>query len=58
LNVQLLRLKRQLAVELPPLNAALKTAGQLPIVPSTDELGPPPAGRGGRGGGAESPQRR
>ena len=58
LNVQLLRLKRQLATELPPLNAAIKAAGQVAIVPSTDELGPPPAGRGGRGGGSEAAPRR
>ncbi len=54
LNVQLLRLKRQLATQLPPLNAAIKAAGQVAIVPSTDELGPPPAGRGGRGAGSEA----
>ena len=50
LQAQLLRLKRQLATLLPPVNAALKSAGQLEIVPSTDELGVAPAGRGGRGG--------
>ena len=50
LNAQLLRLKRQLAAQLPPVNAALKTAGQSEIVPSTDELGAV-AGRGGRGRG-------
>ncbi|MGH7581797.1 MAG: WD40/YVTN/BNR-like repeat-containing protein [Gemmatimonadales bacterium] len=50
LNLQLLRLKRILATELPPVNAALTAAGQPEIVPSSDELGAPPAGRGGRGG--------
>lgn len=51
LNAQLLRLKRQLVAQLPPVNAALKAAGQGEIVPSPDELGAPPAGRGGRGSG-------
>jgi len=54
LQAQLLRLKRQVTTLLPPVNAALKAAGQSAIVPGTDELGAPPAGRGGRGGGGES----
>ena len=51
LNVQLLRLKRQLATLLPPANATLKAAGVPEIKPGTDELGAVPGGgRGGRGG--------
>ncbi len=51
LDVQLLRLKRDLATLLPPVNAALQAAGHGAIVPSTDELGAAPAGRGRGGGG-------
>ena len=51
LQAQLLRLKRQMTTLLPPVNVALKAAGQPEIVPGTDELGAAPAGRGGRGGG-------
>lgn len=51
LQRELLRLKHQVATLLPPVNAALKASGQPQIVPGTDELGAPPAGRGGRGGG-------
>ncbi len=47
LNTELVRLKKQMALLLPRVNAALKAAGQKEIVPSTDELGPAPTGRGG-----------
>jgi photosystem II stability/assembly factor-like uncharacterized protein len=51
LNTQLLRLKRQLDAQLPRVNAALRAADQAEVVPSTEELGAPPAGGGrGRGG--------
>ncbi len=53
LDAQLLRLKRQLATELPPVNAVLKSAGEPEIVPSTAELGKPPADEPRDGG--ESP---
>jgi hypothetical protein len=54
LTGQLVRLDRQMRALLPPINAALRAAGKGEIVPSTDELGPVPAGRGG-GGGAPLP---
>jgi photosystem II stability/assembly factor-like uncharacterized protein len=50
LQRELLRFKRQLATLLPPVNAALTASGQPAIVPSTDELGAPPARTSGRGG--------
>ena len=55
LRAQLLRLKRHMATLLPALNAALKAAGQPDLVPGTDELGAPPAGRAGRGAGGAHP---
>ena len=42
LNVELVRLKKQMDLLLPRVNATLKAAGQQPIVPSTDELGNAP----------------
>jgi hypothetical protein len=51
LDAQLLRLKRMLASQLPPLNAMLTGAGQHEIVPSATEPPAPPGGRGARAGG-------
>lgn len=42
LNTELIRLKKQIALLLPRVNATLKAAGKGPIVPSTDELGQAP----------------
>jgi len=42
LKSELLRLKKQMALLLPKVNATLKAAGRAEIVPSTDELGKPP----------------
>lgn len=50
LDAQLLRFKRQLATQLPALNAVVKSAGWPTLVPSTDEPPPPAGGREGRGG--------
>jgi hypothetical protein len=46
LDAQLLRLKRILATQLPPVNAALRAAGKNEIVPNATES-PAPAGRRG-----------
>ncbi len=51
LDVQLLRLRRDLATLLPPVNGALQAAGHGAIVISTEELGAPAGRGGGRGGG-------
>ncbi|HEY3934563.1 MAG TPA: glycosyl hydrolase [Gemmatimonadales bacterium] len=47
LNAQLVHLKRELADQLPRLNATLTAAGQAELVPTTVELGVP-AGQSGR----------
>lgn len=54
LDAQLLRLERILATQLPPVNAALRAAGQNEIVPNATEPPAPPGGRGARGGGPDS----
>ena len=51
LATELRRLRYVQTVMLPRINASLKTAGQEPIVPTTDEP-PAPAG-GGRGGAGQ-----
>ena len=52
LQKELARMNAALTSMLPRVNTVLKTANQPEIVPSTDEIGAPAAGRGGRGGGA------
>jgi hypothetical protein len=42
LDREIARLDRAIGSQLPRVNAALRAAGQPEIVPSTDELGPPP----------------
>jgi hypothetical protein len=53
LNVQLLRFKRIMSTQLPPINALLKSSGWKELVPSTEEPPAPAGGGRGRGGGGE-----